>query len=324
MATKSTPWDGIGTPGADYNVRLIANSKQIPLYWGRDSEGHCLFIIELKGDHSAQFRKSRTSVRGIGVDLRTLGATETQGLVLKLEQHVDRDLFLGLCNTLSTSLRDVPDSAGALSVALIHLGRWKIFLASRRVRLLSVEEIYGLFAEIQFLRLLYRKCLPEKAALVAWCGPDGAHQDFIFGNTAVETKALSGMERSAVRISSEDQLETLSDNLFLTVFRLNAIPESDHALSLNEAVRGVEGELSVPSALEKFATQLAAYGYVELRDYDEPRLVVTGQRTYRVTGTFPRIVRSKLPEGLTRVGYAIELEAIAQFECETAEIWGDA
>lgn len=324
MTTKSTPWDDISTPGADYNVRLIEISNRIPLYWGRDPEGHCLFIVELKGDHSAQFRKSRTSVRGIEVDLRTLGATETQGLVLKLEQHVDKDLFLGLCNTLSANLRDVPDSAGALSVALTHLGRWKTFLASPRVRLLSLEEIYGLFAEIQFLRLLYSKCLAEEAAMDAWCGPDGAHQDFIFGNTAVESKALSGKERSVVRISSEDQLEALCDNLFLAVFRLNAMSESDHARSLNEAVRQVEDELSDASALEKFSTRLAAYGYVELRDYDEPRLVITGQRTYRVTEAFPRIVRSELPDGLTRVRYAIELEAITQFECETAEIWGDA
>jgi len=324
MTTNLTPWDDIETPGADYNVRLTANSKQIPLYWGRDSEGHCLFIVELAGDHSAQFRESRTSVRGIGVDLRSLGPTETQGLVLKLEQHVDQDLFLGLCDTLSASLRDVPDSASALSVALTHIGRWKTFLASRRVRLLSLEEIYGLYAELQFLRLLYSECLPEEAALDAWCGPDGVHQDFIFGNKAVEIKALSGKERSMVRISSEDQLETLCDRLFLKVFHLNAISESDHALSLNETVRQVAGELSAASALEKFFTQLAAYGYVELRDYDEPRLVVTGQKTYRVTEEFPRIVRSGLPDGLTRVGYAIELESIAKFECETAEVWRDA
>ena len=324
MTPKSTPWDEISTPGTDYNVRLIEISNKIPLFWGRDPEGHCLFIVELQGDHSAQFRKSKTSVRGIEADLRTLGAPETQGLVLKLEQHVDKDLFLGLCNTLSTSLRDAPDSAGALSVALTHLGRWRTFLASRRVRLLSLEEIYGLFAEIQFLRLLYSDCLPEEAAVDAWCGPDRVHQDFIFGNTAVEIKALSGIERSTVRISSEDQLEALCDNLFLTVFRLNAISESEHALSLNEAVRQVEKELSSPPALEKFATQLAAYGYVELRDYDEPRLVIVGQRTYRVTETFPRIVRSELPEGLARVGYAIELEAIAKFECKTTEIWSNA
>ena len=181
-----------------------------------------------------------------------------------------------------------------------------------------------MFAELQFLRALYQEHLPEKAALEAWCGPDGGHQDFIFGNTAVETKAISGKERSTVRISSEDQLETVCDELFLTIFRLSDLPESDRALSLNDAVKLVESELTDPSALEGLSVKLAAYGYVEMRDYDEPKLVATGRKTYRVTENFPRIVRSELAGGVTRVRYKIELETIAPFECEAAQIWGTA
>lgn len=321
MTTRSTPWDKIREPAADYNVRLIGGASIVPLYWGRDAEGCCLFIIELEGDHTGQLQKSRPSVHGIGVDLRVLDATGRQGLVLTLEQHVDRDLFLGLCETLVSSLREAPDSAAALSVALTHLRRWKAFLAGRKVRMLSPEEIRGLFAEIRFLRALYREHLPEKVALDAWCGPEGGHQDFIFGNTAVETKALSGRERSTVRISSEDQLEALCDNLFLTVFRISDMPESDLALSLNDIVKLVEEELTDSSARQEFSAKLAAFGYVEMRDYDEPNLVVTGQKTYQIRDGFPRIIRSNLPDGLTHVGYEIELETIAPFECETAAIW---
>lgn len=323
MTTRETPWDEIRTPEADFNVRMIGGSKAVPIYWGKDAEGHCLFVVQLEGDHTEQFLKNRNSVRGISVDLRMLGTEVGQCLVLALEQHVDRDLFFGLCDTLVTSLREVPDSAAALSVALTHLRRWKKFLAGRKVRMLSPEEIRGLFAEIQFLRVLYRHFLPEKAAVDAWCGADGAHQDFIFGNTAVETKAVSGKERSSVRISSEDQLETLCDNLFLMVFRLSDMPESDLALSLNDVVRQVESELSDSSALENFFVQLVACGYVEMREYDEPKIVITGEKLYRVGDDFPRIIRSELPEGLRRVGYEIELEAITSFECEIAEIIKD-
>jgi hypothetical protein len=322
MTTRSPPWDEITTPVADYNVRLIPGSKSVPLFWGRDSDGHCLFIVQLQGDHSDQFRGSRTSVHGMTVDLRLLNATGSQGLVLKLGQHVDRDLFFGLCETLAESLREVPDSFAALAVALAHLKRWKAFLAGREARLLSPEEIRGLFAELQFLRLLYRGHLPEKAALNAWCGPEGGHQDFVFGNTAVETKALSGKERSTVRVSSEDQLEGSCDDLFLTIFYLSDMPESGRALSLNETVKLVESELSDSAALEGLSSRLAACGYAEMRDYDEPKLVVTRQQTYQVTDGFPRIVRSKLQSGLARVSYEIELESIASFRCKPNRIWG--
>ena len=76
-------------------------------------------------------------------------------------------------------------------------------------------------------------------AVEAWLGPERSHQDFIFGNTAVEVKSLSGAERSSVRISSEDQLESLNDALFLRVYRLSSLADAAGARSLNEIVTAV-------------------------------------------------------------------------------------
>lgn len=321
MTSRGTPWDDIANPDADYNVRQITRTDLIPLYWGKDAEGHCLFIMELNGDHGEQFRRNTTSVHGIKADLRMLDAMRSQGLVITLEQQIDRDLFLGLCESLVASLREVKDASTALAVALTHIKRWKAFMAGRKNRLLSVEEIRGLYAELQFLRGLYRDRLTGKSAVEAWCGPDGIHQDFIFGNTAVEIKALSGRERRTVRISSEDQLEAVCDNLFLTVYRLSDMPDSERAMSLNGFVTLVESELSDAEAKEDLSARLAAYGYVEMREYDQPKLQVTGQHTFKVEGNFPRIIRSGLPEGIARVGYEIELEKLAPFECDAARIW---
>lgn len=319
--SRDVPWDDIKTPDRDYNVRLISGCNAVPLYWGKDAEGSCLLVVELEGDHSEQFRQNGTSVHGVRVDLRRLDATRSQGLVLILEQHVDRDLFLGLCETLIASLQQTTDPAAALAVALAHIRRWKSFLAGKKARLLSPEEIRGLFGELQFLRSLYRGPLDEHAAVDAWCGPDRVHQDFIFGNTAVEAKALSGKERSTVRISSEDQLESLCDHLYLTIYRLSVMPDSDRAMSLNDMARQIESELTESDTSDEFSRRLGAYGYVDMREYDEPRFLVSSQRTYRVEGTFPRLVRSGLPDGIARLSYEIELEAITEFECETAQIW---
>lgn len=322
--SRSLPWADIRSPERDYNVRLIPEHGAVPLYWGKDAAGHCLLIVDLDGDHSDQFRRDHTPVHGIRVDLRTLDATSSQGLVLTLEKHIDQDLFFGLCETLIKSVQQTKDAHTALSVTLAHIKRWKAFLAGRKTRLLSAEEVRGLFGELHFLRELYRQHLPPTAAIQAWCGPERVHQDFIFGNTAVETKALSGRERNSVRISSEDQLESVCDDLFLTIFRLGDLPDSDRALSLNDAVHRIEGELVDAEALEEFSSRLAAYGYVEMREYDQPRFVVTAQNTFRVSSDFPRLTRSSVPDGIARVSYEVELEKIAPFECETAEIWGGA
>lgn len=322
--SRSIPWDEIATPHADYTVRRVAGTAGVPLYWGKDAVGQCLLIVELKGDHSVEYRRDTTTLYGIGVDLRNGENSQQQRLVLTLARQVDGDLFLGLCETLIASLASVADSHVALAVTLTHLKRWKTFLAGRKARMLSDEEVRGLFAELHVLRILYQRTLSQEAAVDAWCGADAAHQDFIFGNTAVEVKSLSGRERSSVRISSEDQLEGLTDDLFLMTVRLSDVPDAEQARSLNELVALIEQDLTVAEALEQFSNRIGGCGYAPLADYDTPRFVVSSTKAYRVNEKFPRLIRSQLPQGLARVSYEIKLEAIAPFACEDGEIFGSS
>jgi hypothetical protein len=316
-----SPWDDIAVPGADFNVRQAAVGTAVPCFWGRDAGGACLFIVELQGDHAAEYRKNAVTVNGIDVDLRA-GDQGQQHLILTLERQVDRDLFEGLCRTLASSLEHATDSASSLAVSLAHIRRWKTFLSGRSQHL-SIEEVRGLFAEIVFLTELIDRQMSSSDAVEAWLGPERSHQDFIFGNTAVEVKSLSGAERSSVRISSEDQLESLNDALFLRVYRLSSLADAAGARSLNEIVTAVQARLGEADAVEAFDRKLVAHGYAPLPDYDEPRFVVSDVRSYRVGDGFPRLMRSQLPTGIANVAYDIRLEAIVPYECYEAAIFGE-
>lgn len=313
--SRLLPWDDIMTPDSDYNVRLIPGCGDIPAFWGRDTEGQCLFLISLEGDHRKAFAEGRTSAHGIDVDLQKDTTSDRQNLVLTLERQVDADLFCALCESLFESLRIVDRSETALSVALTHIKRWKAFLAGRNARLLSSEEIRGLFAELNFLTSLCGGHLSQADAVSAWTGADRVHQDFVFSDRAVEVKSLSGTDRSTVRISSEDQLETIQDSLFLVTYRLRDVPDVAHGRSLNELVSAIAGTLTDADAVEEFERRLAAYGYVPLPEYDRPRLLVAGIQGYRVEEDFPRITRSALPTGITHVKYQIDIEQMAPFGC---------
>ena len=61
---ESSPWDDIAVPGANFNVRQVAVGTAVPCFWGRDAGGACLFIVELQGDHAAQYRKNSVTVNG--------------------------------------------------------------------------------------------------------------------------------------------------------------------------------------------------------------------------------------------------------------------
>ncbi len=319
--SKSTPWDDIKTPKNDLSVRQIKEGKKIPLYWGKDTAGHCVFVVELEGYHAEIYSKQSISVHGIKTDLRLLSTTGNQGLVVTLEKHIDQDLFFSLCDTLVNALSEVSDSAVGLSVSLSQIKRWKAFLAGKKGRILSAEEVRGLFSELMFFQNILGEDFSEKEACEAWQGPETSHQDFIFSNTAVEVKSLSGRERNAVRISSEDQLECLNNNLFLRIFRLIDMPDSDKSLSLNDLVKQLEENLQDAEAIEYFSEKLAKAGYVELRIYDTPKFLVAEETSYRVTEDFPRLVRSEIPAGIARVGYEIKLETIESFGCDNQEVW---
>jgi len=105
------------------------------------------------------------------------------------------------------------------------------------------------------------------------------------------------------------------------IFRLDDMSDSDRALSLNEAVRRIENELTDAGALEEFSAKLAGYGYIPLPEYDLPKLQIINMHTYRVIEDFPRLVRAHLPEGVTRVTYEIELEKIFPFEVDPEQIF---
>ncbi len=317
----SSPWDDIAVPGFDFNVRQVAGETAVPCFWGRDVGGACLFIVELEGDHAAQYRKNAVTVNGIDIDLRA-GDRGQQRLVLALERQVDRDLFEGLCRTLASSLEHAADSASSLAVSMAHIRRWKTFLSGRSQHL-SADEVRGLYAEIIFLLELINWQTSSTAAVDAWLGPERSHQDFIFGNTAVEIKSLSGTERTTVRISSEDQLESLNDALFLRIYRLSSLADVAGARSLNEIVTAVHARLGEADAVEAFDRKLVAYGYAPLPDYDQPHFVVSDVRSYRVSNGFPRLMRSQLPTGIASVAYDIRLEMIAPYECDGAAIFGE-
>lgn len=321
MMPESSPWDDIAVPGADFNVRQVAGETAVPCFWGRDTSGSCLFIVELQGNHADQYRENVVTVNGIDVDLRG-GDPGTQRLVLTLERQVDRDLFEGLCHTLAAALEHATDSASSLAVSLAHIRRWKTFLSGRGQHL-SAEEVRGLFAEITFLLELIDRHASTTAAVEAWLGPERSHQDFIFGNTAVEIKSLSGTERSTVRISSEDQLESLNDALFLRIYRLSNLPDATGGCSLNEIVSAAQARLDEADAVEAFDRKLVVHGYAPLPDYDAPRFVVSDVRSYRVSDGFPRLMRSQLPAGIASVTYDIRLEAIAPYECDAAAVFGE-
>jgi hypothetical protein len=105
----SNPWSGIEKPSSEFNVRLVAERHPIRLYWGVDSRGHYLYVIDV-AEPAMPARGALPDLEGIKI------ASAIQNgrgkIVLLLNETSNWELFHALCNDLT--------SASANSYKVMH------------------------------------------------------------------------------------------------------------------------------------------------------------------------------------------------------------
>lgn len=317
MMSESSPWNEITVPTRDHNVKLVLGITAVQCYWARNALGAYLFIVELEGDFVSRMRANLIHVKGIELKLLSAGLGKQQ-LILELQKKGDRDLFESFCKALVNSLSKAENSENAYVIAWSHIRRWKAFLGGN-IQHLSPEVVQGLFAELLFLKQRILDTNPDDA-VASWLGPEGCHQDFIYGSMAVEVKSMMGVARNSVRISSEDQLESLQDHLYLRVYVLHTDSESLGSVSLNQLVDEIRSGLAETSALDDFDRKLFKLRYQPLAHYDKPIFSIAEIQTYQVHEDFPRLIRSKFPPWIVNVSYDIKIEGLDKYRCKNMEL----
>lgn len=160
-------------------------------------------------------------------------------------------------------------------------------------------------------------------ALIGWLGPLSAHQDFWYESTGLHEAKSVGPTMSAVKISSEYQLDALGEALELVVLSLaDAVEDSSGAVNLVGLVAQVRAALEALSANDdELQIRLAHMGVdIDHRYYADNWFLVTSLSNYAVTDDFPAVRASELPPGVVRVNYRIELGAIEPFKTSTQQI----
>lgn len=313
MTNNHKPWDKITIPEQDFNVLRYEEESKLPVFWGKDSQRRCLLIIHLAGSHEEQFTKELVYLKGVSIDLRQTSENTFQQLVLTLQSSNNQDIFYLFCQSVISVIKNTSETTIALTLIFNQAKRWKIFLSGKNANILSQEMARGLFAELIFLEKLLERGYNDKYVIQAWTGPDRIQQDFILGDKAVEIKSYSGREKNSIRISSENQLETTLEKLFLIAFRIISQAGSPNSTSLNELVTRIEQKLTSPEITEDYLRLLNSYGYAPLPEYSNYIFMCDEGRYYEVNSDFPRIIRSKLQDGISNVSYNIELESIENY-----------
>lgn len=306
MTSIDDLWSRISQgPSATGVFRLFDEAHPLDLFAGIDDEGRR--VLMLVTDEPPE----NLPVIGV-IEVKLTQRTDGRfSLILRLARPEFHELFGRLCQDLVDTSR-MSDRQNGTARLLLRLNRWRKLLEAGPNQGLNDRQLRGLFGELWFLKTVAIPLFGHLTAIHGWNGPLGYPQDFQLGSGLVEIKTILPGAHS-VSISSADQLDGDTAPLHLCVLVL----DESRGTSLLSVVAELRDEFgSVPTLSTEFDLRLAEMGYADRPEYGQRHLTVQGVRYYLVTDAFPRIVTSRLPVGLSRVTYDVDLLQCGPYRSE--------
>ncbi len=288
--------------------KRVSKSGNFDFFWTKLSDGSPALMLKLPSLPEANLKLPK--FKNLNVVIHGSG---DPALVIILEEKEHLELFETLCKDVVSSGEQAGNVAEALTRTLQRTRRWHHLLRGGSRAGLSVEEQRGLVGELAQLRDLLEG-LGAETAIDSWKGPDQSNKDFQFIGTCIEVKTRNVISQPSVTINSEEQLADVEGaRLFLRIFDVSS-SVSTHGDSLHDHVAKTAKFFEESSAaFDAWEQALFEYGYDSQSDYDDRSWKIEGSHLFEVLKNFPRI-GSPLPNGVSRVKYALSLSALSEFE----------
>lgn len=189
---------------------------------------------------------------------------------------------------------------------------WANFLKPQRSGL-SESEYVGLWGELYTMAEFILSQIDPSDAVRFWVGPEGKKQDFTLNNLAIEVKTSFSSEARKLSISSLEQLDRITEQLFILHIVANP-SENSCGFSLKnlyEKCRKLVAE-DLPSELLFLQKVKDLYGKATERQLNSKNIVVS-HTLYEVTDSFPALRTTDVPNSVVSVRYDLLISAIKKF-----------
>ncbi|MBA4110880.1 MAG: PD-(D/E)XK motif protein [Leptothrix sp. (in: Bacteria)] len=199
------------------------------------------------------------------------------------------------------------DEGKLVRVFIRRVGAWQEFMR-KGSHALSPEAEIGLIGELTLLRAIIDAGAPAEIAVEAWVGPLDGLQDFELGTGAVEVKTTLSSAGFPARIGSLEQLDdAIRQPLFVAGVRLRQTASGQNLPGFVEMMRQtMRGEAEAERLLTE---RLLAAGYINSHADRYPRRFEHAvARVIEVTNDFPRLTSGRVPAGIMRAMYEIDLD----------------
>lgn len=246
-------------------------------------------------------------MRALGIEVgRRMDGRWT--LRLSLLEPALLPVFAALCRDIVACTRSGVEEARLGNVVVQRIVHWRTLL-EREAAGLDEATLRGLIGELLVLRDRLLWMLGPADAVGAWRGPWGAPQDFLLpGGRRLEVKTVSS-HSDQVTIHGLAQLDAGADPLDMIVVRVeHSTPNAPNAVSAPALISELRQQLSVdPEVVEVFDASLRELGWHDHPSHSAVAVRAVGMDVHSVAGSFPRLTRANVPEGVLDADYRIAL-----------------
>ena len=305
------PWKQIKEPCYPDGRRLYLSDER---FWvSVDEKKQLLFFVQ---DTGAEKIKPLENLAGLQVSLEKYEAGEYR-LVCRLTSHEPE-----LLDKFATIAKDIAFHCSAYKGVNLFLKTqeriksWANFLKPSRAGL-TQSEFTGLFGELYVLSEHFMSSLPADESVRAWVGPEGKKQDFTFNNSAIEVKTTLSGDQQTISISSLDQLDKVTRELYL--MRVVASPSGDETgFTLGGLYKSCLDAIGHDVAAEGLFLQKSSllYGSAS-KSQIKDHFVIVNVSIFNVDTDFPKLTRSDVNLAIRDVKYDIAVGALSDFEVAT-------
>ena len=326
MKTDYDPWSSIDAPANEGSLsRKRVQKVDQEVYWAKSSNNQFGVIVKLTVVASQSLlKKYQNSFENIHFFV----LPDNYHMWIYIQDPMLKKQFRVLVHQVLSELEK--NRSIDSGVAPLHLfqafEKWSKLLTRKSKEKLSENAKRGLLGELYFLSRLLGQIIGIAEAVQAWCGPAGHEQDFNHKGILFEIKSQLASSDKVVKISSLEQLDTISGRIILSHFGLSPV-EKDTAdsISLESLTSEILDALKDNNYLtDVFYGLLSCLGVFDKDENLETAYRVSFQNHYEVSESFPAIKRSETALAITKLQYSLDMSNLQEFEKKLIDILEEA
>jgi hypothetical protein len=301
------PWASISEPCYPEGQRLYLNDSR---FWvSIDEDGSLVFFVHEDG---VKINRAVNNFAGVNVEIIPYGDYGSRLKCVLTDYDSDlKDKFAIVAKDVAFHC-SIYSGKELFSKSLGRIKSWSNFLKAKRLGL-SDSEYLGFYGELYiFTKFILREFEPDDA-IRFWIGPDSKKQDFTINSFAVDIKSTMVGAANIITISSLDQLEKVTERLYLLRLIFNHAT-AEVGVTLEDLYRtcitDLENNLEAKSQFLLKTSEL--YGKASNDQLTKP-LLLSSNELYEVADDFPCLKRSQIHSGIVDASYSIYVSRISNF-----------